>query len=51
MSVRGRDLVDDRVEHLFDAEPDLGRGVEDRAGVNVEERAHLLLHPLGIGGG
>ena len=51
MPVRRWDLADDRVEHLGDAEPGLGRGVDDGAGVDVEEGAHLLLHPLGIGGG
>ena len=51
MPVRRWDLADDRVEHLGDAEPGLGRGVDDGGGIDVEEGAHLLLHPLGIGSG
>ena len=51
VALGGRDVGDDGVEHLLDADAGLGAGEHRAGGVEADDLLDLLPHALGIGGG
>ena len=51
VTVRRRDPLDDRVEHLIDVDARLGRDADDVGSIAAEELRHLVRSTVGVGGG
>ena len=51
VALGSRDARDDRVEHLIDVDPGLGRDADDVGGVAAEQLRHLERRAVGVGRG